>query len=276
MRDFTPDTLRYLFSALISEGYTFMTVAGYLRYQGDKCVILRHDVDARPMNALECARMEKKMGITGTYYFRIKPGSFDETVINEIHNLGHEIGYHYEDLAAARGDYEKAIGLFEQNLAKLRRLVPVETICMHGSPLTKYDNRKLWKKYDYRDFGIRGEPYLDIDYREVQYLTDTGRCWDGERFSLRDMVKPGQRLTSREKVPQDKDYFKAVEKSMHSTFDIITALEKNLMPSVLLITIHPQRWNSRLMPWITELVLQNGKNVVKGIITRSGRSEEGQ
>ncbi len=162
--------------------------------------------------------------------------------------------------------------LFEQNLAKLRRLAPIETICMHGSPLSKYDNRKLWEKYDYRNFGIMGEPYLDINFAEVHYLTDTGRRWDGDRFSLRDKVKPGLMLSGREKVPQDKCYFKAVEKSMHSTFDIITALKNNLMPSVMMITIHPQRWNSRLMPWITELVLQNGKNAVKSIIIRAIRS----
>ena len=242
-----------------------------MRNPAGKCVILRHDVDARPMNALNCARLEKKMGITGTFYFRITPGSYDEAVIREIHRLGHEIGYHYEELSSVRGNFEKAIRLFEQNLAKLRRLAPVETICMHGSPLSKYDNRKLWEKYDYREYGIIGEPYLDIGFDKVYYLTDTGRCWDGERYSLRDKVKQGQRLSDCGKVPQDKEYSKSVEISMNSTFDVITALKNNLMPSVMLITIHPQRWNSRLMPWVIELVLQNGKNVVKSIINRAGR-----
>jgi hypothetical protein len=271
MRDFTAETFQLLLSSIKSAGYTFMTVASYLRDPVTSTVILRHDVDAKPGNALACAELENRLGISGTYYFRAGPGSYDKAMIREISRLGHEIGYHYEDLAVAKGDYEKAIILFAENLAKLRRVVPIETICMHGSPLSKYDNRKLWEKYDYRKFGISGEPYLDIGYDMVHYLTDTGRCWDGERFNLRDKVKPGQRLSSREKVPQE-NYFKAVVESMHSTFDIITTLKKNLLPSVMLITIHPQRWNSRLMPWITELVLQNGKNVVKSIINRAGRS----
>jgi len=264
MRDFTPDTLQHLLSALMSEGYAFMTVAGYLRDPGDKCVILRHDVDARPMNALECSRLEEKMGITGTYYFRINPGSFDETVINEIHSLGHEIGYHYEDLAAARGDNEKAIGLFEQNLAKLRRLVPVETICMHGSPLSKYDNRKLWEKYDYRDFGIRGEPYLDIDFREVLYLTDTGRRWDGERYSIRDRVAPAGRESAASGVSVDIKH-----PICRSTFDIVSAAVTGKMPSRIMITLHPQRWDDRLLPWLRELAWQNLKNAGKGLINRT-------
>jgi len=41
------------------------------------------------------------MGIRGTYYFRIVPESFDENVIKEIYSMGHEVGYHYEDMSLA-------------------------------------------------------------------------------------------------------------------------------------------------------------------------------
>jgi hypothetical protein len=263
MRDFTTKTLHQLLSSLVSEGYTAITMAGYIRNPVGKCVIMRHDVDARPMNALECARMEKKMGIIGTYYFRINPGSYNETVISEIHNLGHEIGYHYEDLAAARGDFEKAIRLFEQNLAKLRRLVPVETICMHGSPLSKYDNRLLWKRYNYRDYGIIGEPYLDVNFAEVLYLTDTGRRWDGDRYSIRDRVKAtglaGNRpsVNSGETIPV-----------ISSSFDIIRAAVDGSLHHVIMLTLHPQRWDNRHLPWLKELVSQNIKNIGKSLIMR--------
>ncbi len=57
--------------------------------------------------------------------------------------------------------------------------MPVSTVCMHGSPLSRVSNLDLWKKYDYRGLGIIAEPYLDIDFDEVFYLTDTGRRWDG-------------------------------------------------------------------------------------------------
>jgi len=59
---------------------------------------------------------------------------------------------------------------------------------MHGSPLSKWDNRDLWKRYNYRDFGIIGEPYFDVNFDKVLYLTDTGRRWDGEGVSVRDKV----------------------------------------------------------------------------------------
>jgi len=70
---------------------------------------------------------------------------------------------------------DKAIKSFEINLSALRKIAPVKTICMHGSPLSKYDNRKIWEKYDYRDYGIIAEPYFDIDFNEVFYMTDKGR-----------------------------------------------------------------------------------------------------
>jgi len=271
MRDFTSDTLRLLLSSLNSAGYTFKTITAYLQNPSGPTVILRHDIDARPANALDCAQMEAVMGITGTYYFRTVPGSYSESVIRQISNLGHEIGYHYEDLAAARGDFEKAITLFGDNLAKLRRLAPVETICMHGSPLSRSDNRRLWEKYDYREFGINSEPYLDIGFDKVYYLTDTGRCWDGERFNLRDRVKHAEGFSGRGHTHPFDEKRQPVELSPHNTFDIISTLKSNRMPSVILMTIHPQRWNSRFIPWISELVFQNVKNIVKSMINRTGR-----
>lgn len=270
MRDFTADRLQLLLSSLISAGYGFATVAEYLHNPSDSTVILRHDVDARPVNSLKCAEMEYRLGISGTYYFRTFPGSYNKAIIAEIYSLGHEIGYHYEDLAVAHGDYRKAISGFEQNLAKLRRVAPVETICMHGSPMSKHDNRLLWQKYDYRDFGICGEPYLDIDFSKVYYLTDTGRCWNGDRFNLRDRAsrednqdKPGTPLKGNGSQPLR-------ERTFQKTMDIIEAVSDNWRPAVIMMTVHPQRWNNSIIPWITELTGQKLKNIVKAFIRKRG------
>ncbi len=59
---------------------------------------------------------------------------------------------------------------------------------MHGSPVSKWDSRLIWKKYDYKKLGIIGEPYFDVDFSKVLYLTDTGRRWDGEKVSIRDKI----------------------------------------------------------------------------------------
>jgi len=100
--------------------------------------------------------------------------------------MGHEICYHYESMDTADGDPVLALKHFEDGLKRLRDVTEIRTICMHGSPLSRYDNRDLWKSYSYRDYGIIGEPYFDLDFSRVLYLTDTGRRWDGDKVSVRD------------------------------------------------------------------------------------------
>lgn len=346
MFDFTIRTYKLLLATLIREKYSFQSFADFLKSPAQRVIILRHDVDAEKYNSVQTAQIENELGIIGTYYFRMIPGSFDENVIKQIHELGHEIGYHYEDISrnvgcgarhAARNkedqisvnrtqstgfdqpsvlnvitkpDYKNsgpsdrvlheeelvdlAIISFRENLAKVRRVVPVETICMHGSPLSKWDNRLLWKYYDYRDFGIRGEPYFDIDFNEVFYLTDTGRRWDGDFVSIRDKMR-----NSRNEVVSDRNVEigrrrkreKGIDERLikidrkllivpnasgsriqdfrfHSTFDIINAAGSGILPTKIMLTVHPQRWTGQPLPWFKELVWQNVKNVGKWIIVK--------
>lgn len=65
-------------------------------------MVLRHDVDELAVNALAMARLEHDMGIAASYYFRIVKQSNNPAVIHQIVQLGHEIGYHYEDLNKKR------------------------------------------------------------------------------------------------------------------------------------------------------------------------------
>ena len=157
-------------------------------------------------------------------------------------------------------------------------LSPVKTICMHGSPLSKWDNRDLWKRYDYRDYGIIAEPYFDLDFDEVLYLTDTGRRWDGDAFNIRDNVKGteggGQRTEVRD--PQISQITRINRKGkevwdlkLRKTWDIILAAEKGLLPDRVMINAHPQRWTDNPVEWAKELVWQNVKNVVKYFYVRT-------
>lgn len=250
MKDFTRSVYQDLLTALLNAGYLFLTLENYIETDAfGKAVILRHDIDLLPENALAVAGIEHDLGIRASFYFRIMKQSFDEAIIRQIAEMGHEIGYHYEDLTLCRGDDEAAIRHFEDQLARLRKIYPVKTICMHGSPLSRWDNRDLWKKYDYRDFGIIAEPYFDVDFSAMLYLTDTGRRWDGECVSVRDKVSSANRLQTNLKL--------------RSTMDIIRAAGAGRLPDRLMITTHPQRWDDRLWPWVKELVWQNVKNTAK-------------
>ena len=276
--DFTLKVYRELLATLLKGGYSFQTFEGFLESPGERVVILRHDMDLRPGNSLVTAIMEHDMGIRGTYYFRAVPESFDERIIRRVSELGHEVGYHYESMVTVgkrfggwqvRGRFRKGDGKknfsedahisaayddFEVNLERLRELVPVRTVAMHGSPRSRFNNLDMWKRHDYRDLGIIGEPYLDVDFSDVLYLTDTGRRWDGASVSVRDRVESG---------------FSGPEFVFRSTHDIIAAAEAGRLPSRILINVHPQRWTGSFVPWVRELVWQNIKNVAKAALIRT-------
>lgn len=218
--------------------------------------ILRHDVDLKPTNSLRTAQMEAEKGMHGIYYFRAVPESWDEEIIRLISLLGHEIGYHYESLATCNGDVDKAYEDLSRNLEALRAIVPVQSICMHGSPRSPFDSKDIWKEYDYRALGIKNEPYLDTDFSQTFYLTDTGRRWDGYKVSVRD------------KIPQYQDLWNDQGLTFHSTNNIIAGLKKGIIPKRLMLTIHPQRWNPFGITWCKELLLQNAKNVIKSFIVK--------
>jgi hypothetical protein len=256
--DFTRKKYIQLLEQLKNSGYNFVSYTDYCvgKLPG-RFVVLRHDVDLRPENSLEIAKEEKELGAKASYYFRAVPESWDEDIIKTISQWGHEVGYHYESLTTCKGDVEKAFNDFTMNLERLRRLVPVTTICMHGSPRSPYDSKDIWKQYNYKALGIVGEPYLDTDFSKMLYLTDTGRRWDGYKVSVRDKIDLYQEL------------WVANGWSFHYTDDIIKALQENRLPNQLMITTHPQRWYDFGGAWMKEFCLQNIKNVAKRIVVAS-------
>ena len=246
--DFTIKKYEALIYSLIEGGYKFQTFNDFLLQPEQRAIVLRHDVDLMPLNSLNFAKIQYALGIKGVYYFRAVPESWDETIIKKIASLGHEIGYHYECLTTCNGNIEAGISDFGKNLEALRELAAVSTICMHGSPMSKYDSKDLWQTYDYKDYGIIGEPYFDVDYNKIFYLTDTGRRWNGHKVSVRDKVNTSFDL------------------SFSKTSQIIHAAHKNKLPDQIMFTFHPQRWNDKFFLWTRELVMQNVKNVVKKLL----------
>lgn len=258
MRDFTLTIYRELVCALKRSGYAFYTFEEWCDGKASgRYVILRHDVDLKAGHSLATARIEAEEGVRASYYFRIVPESNQPDMIRAIASLGHEIGYHYEDLSLFNGNREMAYAHFQEQLAYFRQFYPVRTICMHGSPASKWDNRSIWESYDYRNDGICGEPYFDFfsAVRQVTYLTDTARMWDGGRYNVRDKSEHASTV------------------AVHSTHDLIAWLDDNPREEVLMITTHPQRWTDKKSEWMKEYVFQHLKNVVKAVVIKMGKKE---
>jgi len=98
--------------------------------------------------------------------------------------------------------------------------------------------------------GIIGEPFLDLDYSKIFYITDTGRSWNNNKVSVRDKVDTPFKF------------------AFDSTDAFIAALLRGELPDQIMFNTHPNRWNDNWLMWARELVMQNLKNVVKGVIAR--------
>ncbi len=254
-----------MLQALLEQNYSFYTYKDLMNSTDTKSLVLRHDVDDNPLNSLRFAQIQACFGICGTYYFRMVKQSYDESIIREIVQLGHEVGYHYETMDTCNGQVDKAYDEFCRNLETFRKLTPINTISMHGSPLSRYDNRAIWSKYDYKKLGILAEPYFDINFNELYYITDTGRRWDGHLYNVRDKATKQNPVTN----PA------FLNLRFRNTQDIIQAIEAGEFPSNAMINFHPQRWHDELLPWSKELVFQKIKNIGKyALIKVRGEEEE--
>ena len=80
--DFTTNKYKELCLSIIDSGYKICTVKDYLADlpgSGPYALILKHDVDRMPENALKMALLEKELGILSSYYFRAGSGVFKKS-----------------------------------------------------------------------------------------------------------------------------------------------------------------------------------------------------
>ena len=250
--DFTFYKYHEMCEAIIASDYIPITIKDYLMKStnsGDKYVLLRHDVDKMPENALEMALIENKLGIQSTYYFRSTKNVFRPDIIKQIYSLGHEIGYHYEDLVKAKGNTVQAIEIFQKELAIFRKICDIKTICMHGNSLSKWDNRDLWKSYNFQDFGIIGEAYISIDFKKVLYLSDSGGSWNNSKIRIKDTIDQNSL-----RLPVE----------INNTDNIIDIFRNNnTFNEQIYLLAHPDRWNNSMDKWIFEFITKKFRNAAK-------------
>lgn len=250
--DFTYEMYGRLLDAGLESGVPFITVREYLTAESlpPGFVILRHDVDRKPQNALDFAHIEAERGIRSTYYFRTVDKTFLPELIREVESLGHEVGYHYEDVDRADGDLDAAHASFERELARIREVATVDTICMHGRPLTPHDNRDMWTVGPgFGEYGIEGEAYLSMDFTDVMYYSDTGRTWRDGALKVKDYT-----------IGED-------EKSTQvGTTEELIALVRADPDSRYCLLTHPDRWAGTSIERVSERVFDGMKNATKYVM----------
>jgi len=255
MRDFTLGSYERLIELLLDKDIPVFGVANWIREGRSDGVLLRHDVDRKPHRALSMAKLEASNGIKSTYYFRVVGSSWNPMIIKEVASMGHEIGYHYEDLALVGGNREKALVSFEMNLNRIREITSVATIAMHGSPLSRYNNLELWINEEFQRFGVMGDAILSVDYGKLTYLTDTGRRWDNSTANLRDY--PSTRSSS-------------ASACIRTTVDLINWINESSSVK-LAISVHPERWTVSAVDYWSQLLTDLSANFAKRVVTNLRR-----
>jgi len=134
VRDFTLRAYQEYLLLIKKSVSEFITFSEFMtNMERPSFCLVRHDVDRKPLNALKMAELEFHLGVKSTYYFRHKPHTFKPDIIKKISMMGHEIGYHYENLSDCNGDFSFALNDFEYKLNEFRKHVDIKTCLLYTS-----------------------------------------------------------------------------------------------------------------------------------------------
>lgn len=212
-------------------------------------IILRHDVDRQIANSVDMAKLENKLGVNSTYYFRSdKNGNFPQAAIEKISSYGHEIGFHYESLSRTSGNKGLALESFGLDLFELRKIVDCRTVAMHGAPLSKHDNRKLLTVELLSEFNLQTDAVHSFSDRKLYFFTDTGGRWNSiSKYNFRDKVgiSPGTEI-----LPNASCFSAWLSKTSHPVY----------------ISTHPERWSRTRIGYIKKLIEDKMVNLIKAFI----------
>ena len=158
-------------------GYACRSLAGHeasLPAGSERTLVVRHDVDTDPATAGAKFAIERELGVTASYYFRLTTA--DAGLMREMAGAGFEVGYHFEEIATVakerrlrtkaevKAHMPEIRRRFAANLDELRRRtgLPLRTVAAHGDMANRYlgySNRKLLSPRLRRDLGIDREAY---------------------------------------------------------------------------------------------------------------------
>jgi len=240
--------------AALQAGYQIVSLEWFLAEANDteqSYLILRHDVDQCPRSALRMLALERRLGLTATWYFRWRTAR--SPVIAAVRDAGGEVGLHYETLTRmvqARGeDATVTPELLAQARGELRRELiafevlfgPASSACAHGDTHVPHvTNLALLEGQKLGDYGLRFDANLSLRGRPLGlWLTDRSAADGGWRDGL----------------------------------SALEVLDDRTSP--LLLLTHPNNWTSGPALWVDRLqrALLPTPKLSAGRPTRSGSDE---
>lgn len=160
--------------------WMWATIRGGALEPNGRYLMLRHDVDTDPGTVAAMWQIERDLGISGSYFFRLS--TLDPRIMDAIASSGSDVSYHYEELAIIakqRGARSRADGLslvpearalFARNLWALRASTgqPMRIVAAHGD----FANRVmgLTNSVVLDDDAFRREVGVDLEVYDPTFL----------------------------------------------------------------------------------------------------------
>ena len=206
-----------IIESAIANNYKVISLRDYItKKYNNKILVLRHDVDHKSKGTRLMFEIEKRYGVTSSYYFR--NSTVNSTLIHEIEEYGSEASLHFEtisDYVKEHPEINSKKDLFDSNfldscLKKLKKNiikfrdsfgVPCVTIASHGeleNSLVKTPNNYLTEDVSiYEYLGIKLEAYKKglID-KVTCYISD---CPIEENSGFKYGITPIQAIENDEK-----------------------------------------------------------------------------
>ncbi|MEG0391998.1 MAG: hypothetical protein RR626_04485 [Anaerovoracaceae bacterium] len=184
--EFTYREYTRLIEALKEEGYVFTDY--FNEKVHPKAVILRHDVDASLEKAVAFARIEHQEGVKATYFILLSTDFYNVSskgsaaLIQEICDLGHDIGLHYDEKKYIKEgqawDEQVVRESIQREAAILSSIigVAVRSVSMHVPS----------KETLQANLAIEGlvNSYSDYFFNGYKYISDSFRNWREDAYEV--------------------------------------------------------------------------------------------
>lgn len=103
-------------------------------------IVLKHDVETNVAKAYQLSVIEHEYGHRGSYYVQAYLMHDEKNILllREMQDMGHEISYHYDVMDSCKGDLDKAIQEFADNMQFFEKNgFVISTVCQHGNPVVE-------------------------------------------------------------------------------------------------------------------------------------------
>jgi len=175
-------------------GYEVISLAAFyerlrtdrLQNNDARVFLNRHDIDVDVKTARKMFQVEKELGVTSTFYFRLS--TLDVSFIREIKNYGSEVGYHFEEIATFAKKHKiknkkdlqpwlnEISKLFLENLNRIESAVgfKIKSVVSHGDFVNRsweYNNNEIVDEALKKRGGIDFEAYELVPYFD-KWLVD--------------------------------------------------------------------------------------------------------